>query len=124
VSAMVLEHWRLPDVVCEGVRGHEAAAAGALVQDLPLARFIGAADHVAKYLCESPGDMEQVAEACRQTMTIVDLDPAMLVRLLTEIEPQVTELASLLRIDVISSQVYGMIAAKLQEQLAQPVAAS
>ncbi len=123
VSAMVLEHWRLPDVVCEAVRGHETGVGNKPDPDQPLARIIGAADHIAKYLCESPGDIEQVAEACRRAVAAVGLEPELLARILTEIEPQVTELAAVLRIDVVSSQVYGLIAGKLHDELAAPVAA-
>lgn len=124
VSAMVLEHWSLPDVVCDTVRWHAAGVPDdANATSAKLAGIVGAADRIGKYLCESPHDVDQVVVACQQAMSSIGLEPSVLARILDEIEPQIEDFASLLRVDVISSQIYSKIAEKLREFMeAQPTA--
>ncbi len=120
VSAAVLDRWKLPQAVCQAVRWHpwELKEQG---KDL-LADIVGAADRVSKKLCEPPADIDAVVADCREIAHVLNLAPESLARCLMEIEQHITELSSLLRIDVIASQVYRLIASKLEEYLLQPVA--
>ena len=124
VSAMVLEHWRLPTVVCDAVRFHAGGAADQTDENAQLARIVSAADRIGKYLCETPADLDEVAGVCREAMTDIQLDPGVLAKTLVEIEPQIEEFASVLRIDVIPSQIYAMIAQKLHDHLVEPATAT
>lgn len=117
VSAMILEHWHLPDVVCDAVRWHCETPPSWDTPGMRVARIIGAADRIGKYICETPQDIDAVADACQNAMVGLELDPIVLARILTEIEPQIQDFASVLRVDVIPSQVYTMIADKLREKL-------
>lgn len=123
VSAMILEHWRLPDVVCLAVRDHALApSTDGMPNKNKLAPIVGAADRIGKYLCETPNQIEQVIDFCRQSMASIGLEPSVLGKLLAEIEPQITDFASVLKVDVISSKVYALIAQKLQEELSTTAA--
>jgi len=121
VSAMILQYWHLPDMVCDAVRWHEEEPPSWNTASMHLARIVGAADRIGKYLCETPQDIDAAAGACQAIMAGLELDAAVLARILTEIEPQIEDLASVLRIDVISSQIYALIADKVGGQLPAPV---
>ncbi len=123
VSAMILQHWHLPDVVCDAVRWHCETPPTLETPAARIARIIGAADRLGKYLCETPQDLDAVAESCQSIMVGLELEPIVLARILTEIEPQIQDFSSVLRLDVIPSQVYTMIADRLRERLT-PAAAS
>jgi len=116
-SALVLEHWQLPEVVCEAVRHHPWE----IEQNEPslLAKLVGSADRLGKYLCERPEDKGQVFDACGQVMERLGLEIAVLAKLLPEIESQIEEFAQVLHIDVIPSQIYQMIADGLRDQLVE-----
>jgi len=120
VSAMVLDHWKLPEAVCEAVRWHpwEMKEQG---KD-SLADVVGAADRMSKRLCETPVDIDAVIADCREIAHVMNVAPETLARCLMEIEEHITEFSSLLKIDVISSQVYQLIASKIQECLTHPIA--
>jgi len=118
VSALVLEHWQLPDIVCEAVRRHPWELHQ---DDAPvLARAVGAADRIAKRLCEHPADLEIFVEDCRRITQALDLDVSVLAGCLEEIEPQIREFAELLHIDALASPTCEMIAAELRDKLAEP----
>ncbi len=120
VSAVVLEHWQLPEVVCEAVRGHPWELRQ---EDGPvLSHIVGGADRIGKHLCEGPAELEAAVENCRQVVRELNLEPSVLARCLEEIEPRIEEFAELLRIDVIPSHVYEMIANGLREKLVEPSA--
>lgn len=121
VSALVLEHWQLPEVVCDAVRRHPWEQRA---EDTPpLARIIGAADRLAQRLCETPTHPEIVIEDCRTIVEVLELDASVLTRSLEEIEPQIREFADMLGIEVIPSQVYEMIARELKEKLTESASA-
>ena len=112
VSALVLEHWQLPEMVCEAVRRHPWELQQ---EDSPvLARVVGAADRIAKRLCEYPADIEVFVEDCRRITEVLDLDAGVLAGCLEEIEPQIREFAELLHIDAIASPACEMIATALR----------
>jgi HD-like signal output (HDOD) protein len=121
VSGLVLEHWRLPENICEAVQWHSWA----LVRDSGsvLALVIGAADRISKYLCEAPEDINKVVEDCQAIITRLNLDPATLSRSLEEIEHQIEDLSDMLRIEVIPSQVYEVIATQVRKRFAETATA-
>jgi HD-like signal output (HDOD) protein len=121
VSAMILQYWHLPDMVCDAVRWHAEEPPSWNTSSMHLARIVGAADRISKYLCETPQDVDAVAGACQAIMAGLELEPVVLARILTEIEPQIEDFASVLRVDVIPSQICAMIADKVRGQLAAPV---
>ena len=115
VSAAVLEHWQLPELVCDAVCHH---ADEPTINKAPtLATVVGAADAIGKYLSENPKDMERVVEVCRREAARVGLGAQGLVELVGDIEKQIEELASMLRVDIIPSKVYDLIARAITEHL-------
>lgn len=124
VSAMVLEHWRLPKAVCDAVRWHAGGGLDQPDDNACLARIVGAADRIGKYLCESPENLDEIVGVCRETMIGIQLDPSVLEKILVEIEPQIQEFASVLRIGVIPSQSCAIIAQQLHDHLVAPAVAT
>lgn len=114
VSAMVLEDWRLPAVICEAVTRHSEPPLAEADESRPIARVVRSAECVGKFLCEEPADLDEAGAACIQAAAGISLDAQMLARILTEIEPQITEFASILRIKTGPSQVYGELAEKVR----------
>lgn len=114
-SALVLEHWQLPEIVCEAVRWHPWD-----IQDQqapPLARLIGAADQIAKYLCEKPERLDTVTMECAWIMDELNLETVVLAQALAQSQGQIRELAELLRIEVIDSGIYDLMAEQLSKKL-------
>lgn len=115
ISAIVLEYWQLPSMICEAVAQHQSDVA-ATTDAVQLARMISSSDKISKLLCESP-EMEQLAQRCHAAMEFVNLDLSVLLEMLPKVEQDVTELAEMLRVDVIPSSVYQLIAKAIQGQL-------
>ena len=117
VSAMVLTHWALPDVVTKAVNLHQSLSPG---DDnvATIARIIRAADAIARLLSEIP-DAEEVRTVRSHVMTFVGTPIEILINLLPSIEGDIEELAAALRIDVLPSKVYAFIAKTVQEGLAE-----
>jgi len=120
VSAMVLGHWTLPDPICQAVNLHQSINPGEGL-DATLARILHASDRIARLLCEVT-DQHESAMICRQALDIVGLDTTMLFRVLPTIERDIEELADALRIDVVASQCYALVAESLQKNLMEPAA--
>ena len=115
VSAMVLKHWTLPDSVTRAVNLHQSSQPGT-GDAVAAARILNSADRIAKLLCEV-GDPQEVSHVCIEAMGFVGIDMAALLKLLPSIERDIEELAEVLRIDVIPSSVYALIAKTIQEHL-------
>ena len=115
VSAMVLAHWSLPDLVFRAVNLHQSEHPGE-GDAATLAAILNASDRIARLLCEIP-DVEQAVAECNVAAASVGVDVDVLGQLLTTIESDIEELAGALRIDVISSNVYSMIAQAIQTQI-------
>ncbi len=120
VSAMVLAHWRLPDEVTSAVNLHQSENPGD-GNVATIARILNSSDRIAKLLCEIP-DPDQIATTCTEATSFVGVDLAVLVNLLPTIENDIEELADALRIDVIPSKVYALVAKAVQERLTSPAA--
>ncbi len=122
VSALVLERWTLPETMVTAVRHHHDID---LPSDLPeevakLTRVVHGASDIARLLCEVP-DSNEIAATCVAAMNIAGLETSILIGVLHEIEADITELAGVLRIDVIPSRVYGIIASTVAERLGASV---
>ena len=118
VSAMVLTHWDLPDGVTKAVNLHQSSSPGE--GDIATAaRLLNASDRLAKLLCEIP-ETDGIVTVCTEATAFVGLNVVSLIKLLPTIENDIEELADALRIDVIPSNVYALIAKTIQEQLSQP----
>jgi HD-like signal output (HDOD) protein len=114
-SALVLEYWKLPDVICQAVRCHSWET---LQQGDPLLGWIvGAADRISKHLCENPKELDTAAAQCQNVLGALDLSPNVLVQGLADLEDQIKELTQVLRLDVAPSNVYRLMAQKLGEKL-------
>ncbi len=121
VSAMVLEHWQLPEMIASGVRYHHGWSDD---QQLPddlacLARIIDGSSRLGKLLCEKP-HLDQVAGVCQHAMDLIGLELSVLAGLLEKIEADIEELAQILRVDVIPSSVYALIAKQVKELISNP----
>lgn len=116
VSAMVLKHWSLPDSVTQAVNLHESTNPGTS-PTAQSARLLHSAGRIGRLLCEIP-DVEEVAEVCARATAFVGVELGVLVKLLPTIEQDIEELAEVLRIDVIPSKVYALIAKTIEDKLA------
>jgi len=115
VAAMVLTHWTLPDSVAKAVNLHHSASPGS-DEVATIARVLNSSDRIAKLLCETTKP-EVMVTVCTEATGFVGVGVGELVRLLPTIESDIEELADALRIDVITSQVYALLAKTMQETL-------
>ncbi len=122
VSALVLSYWKLPDVVTASVRLHQAPPVADAREPMRIARLIRAADQISKLLCEIP-DERRIEPVCSEALKWAGCGVGVLMDMLPRLEKEVSELANLLRIDVIPSRVYEVIAQTLQEKLQVAVGA-
>ena len=122
VSAAVLEHWQLPELVTDAVALHHATEIPPDTSEevSTVARSLQGAGAIGKLLCET-SDPKPAVDVCRRAMDRVGLDLSVLARCLDEVEVEIRDLADVLRIDIIPSKVYGLLAAELSKELAQPV---
>jgi len=118
VSAMVLAHWTLPEIVTRAVNLHHSKNPGDS-DFAAIARILNASDSIARILCEPP-DADEVVEVCTKATAFAGVEVGDLVNLLPDVEGDLEELAEVLRIDVISSSVYSVIATSVQERLMSP----
>lgn len=115
ISAIVLHEWGLPDLICNAVRDHHDPPATEKSWAM-LSHVLDSADRVARLLCESP-DPETVAKTCSEATESIGLNLKALHEMLGGIERDVEELATALRINVISSQAYSVVTQVIQEEL-------
>ena len=87
-----------------------------------LANLIRAADQLARLLCESP-DIDKLVDQCQVAMDIVGLDLCVFCDMLEDIENDVTELASILHLDIIASSIYLLLGKTIRKHLEQHLAA-
>lgn len=116
-SALVLDYWQIPEIVCDTVRDHPWEATGD--QTETLSRIVGAADRIGKYLCEKPKHIDATVDDCRRMLADLKLEPAVLADMLDGIEKQIEEFAEILRIDVAPSSTCQAIADGLRKTLIQ-----
>ena len=121
VGALVLDRWSLPETMVLVVKHHHdhPSPEGLPEEVAKLTRVVAGAADIAPLLCETP-NAERIAPTCCEAMDVVGLNLAALQHVLKEIESDVTELAAVLHIDVISSKVYKLIADAVAEQLNAP----
>ena len=60
---------------------------------------------------------EHLADECNAAVAFVDLDLAVLLEMIDKVEADVTELAEMLRLDVIASSIYSLIAKAIKEHV-------
>ncbi|MCH8150376.1 MAG: HDOD domain-containing protein [Planctomycetes bacterium] len=116
VSAMVLSHWSLPETVTKSVNLHQSANPGN-DEAATIARILNASDSIAQVLCDIPCP-DNASEVCVNAVSSAGIDVDVLIKQLPHIENDIEELASVLRIDVISSNIYAQIATAIQDSLA------
>jgi HD-like signal output (HDOD) protein len=109
VSAMVLDAWSLPEIICKAVRLSHTDVMQSNDDSGKMPLVLNASDRIARLLCEIP-NTNTCAESCRDAMELVGMELSDLIALLDGLEADVRELASILKIDVISSSVYQKIA--------------
>ncbi|MCH8148102.1 MAG: HDOD domain-containing protein [Planctomycetes bacterium] len=120
VGAMALERWSLPQELVLAVRHHhdfefeDESVPGDAVR---LALLVNGAGDVATCLCEA-SDPVHIKEVCTKAVKTVGLDISTLPPILRRVEPEIEDLANLLRLDIIPSKVYTLIAESVSEQLA------
>ncbi len=115
VSAMVLAHWTLPDSIVSAVNLSHSEKPGS-GDVAAVARILHAADPISKLLCEVPS-ADAITSTCESSLAFVSLDEMTLVQMLPTIEADLEDLAEALRIDVIPSKVYSLIAKAVEEKL-------
>jgi HD-like signal output (HDOD) protein len=116
VSAMVLAHWTVPDSVVSAVNLSHSMTPGS-GDVATVARILHAADRIGKLLCEVPS-AETISCTCSAALEHVGVDEGVLVQLLPTIEADIEDLADALRIDVIPSKGYSLIAKAVEQKLA------
>jgi len=110
-SALVLAHWQLPDVVCEAVSLHPWELDA--MEASPLARAVGAADRLSKYLCDSQPDAQSILGICDQIDARLRVGSDQLAAAIVEMEPQLLEFADMLRIRIEGLEAYQKLASEL-----------
>ncbi len=116
VSAMVLGHWTLPETVCQAVNLHQTVPMGE-GRPAQFARLIFAGDGFARLLCEVP-EPEQIVNIGTQAVSLAGVGLDTVAEILSTVESDIEDLARVLRVDVIPSKVYALIARTLKEQFA------
>lgn len=96
------------------VRFEDKGAGGAAVR---LALLVNGAGEVASCLCEA-SDTAHIREVCTRAVQTVGLEISALPPILQRVEPEIEELADLLRLDIIPSKVYTLIAESVSGRLA------
>jgi HD-like signal output (HDOD) protein len=123
VSAMVLNAWSLPEIICRSVRlGHTDQVETTEVVG-QMGRILNAADRVARLLCEIP-NVHTCAASCAEATDLVGIEPSQLIPILAAVEADGQELATILKIDVLSSSVYTKIASAIGDRLAVEIPAT
>ena len=117
VSALILERWMLPEEMVTAVRLHHDRPGGA---EVLFQLDHGGAAEVARLLCEMP-DKNTIGSTCEAAMKVVGLNLDVLQHILKDIESDISGLAEVLRIDIIPSRVYSIIAGSIAEQLVETV---
>jgi len=120
VSALVLEHWQLPDLIVSAVRYHHTwPLAADLSEDVSTcARIANGSSRIAKLLCEKP-EPEQVRKVCTEAMNLIGLEMSVLAGVLAKIVSDIDELAQILRVDVIPSKIYELIAGQVKALISE-----
>lgn len=121
VGAMVLSFWSLPEEVTRPVNLHQSPSPGT-GETAAVARILNASDRIAKLLCEVR-DAADICNVCTEATSFIGTDVGAVLELLPTIERDIEDLADALRIDVIPSNVYALIAKSIQDHLGQPAAA-
>jgi len=116
VSAMVLTYWSLPVLVTRAVNLQQSMNPGNDGGVGTIARILNSSDRIAKILCDVP-DMDRAATVCAKATAFINVDMSILFDLLGGIEQDIEGLAAILRIDVIPSNVYALIAAAVRDRL-------
>ncbi len=118
VTALVLEQWNLPEIMCEAVRHHHASPA-----DLPenadanlLARIVGGTSAIARVMSQTM-PVEEAVTICRAAMDRVELDVKVLVKALDGLEEDIEQMAELIQVDVLNSRVFAVLVKQLAENL-------
>ncbi len=115
VSAMVMNHWTLPKGVVDAVNLHQSDTPGE-GDPATVARILNASDRIATLLCEVP-EGDTIAAVCVDAVSFAGVDIQVLIDVLPTIEQEIEELADALRIDVIPSNVYSLMAQTLSDKL-------
>lgn len=129
VSAMVLNHWTLPSSICAAVNMHQSEQPGTGDAAI-IARILNASDRIAALLCEtnvavrggSPAPQptpspDRIYETCLSATEFIEADLALLIKMLPTVEQDIEELADALRIDVIPSNMYALMAQTLTQRV-------
>ena len=115
VSAMVLAHWTVPDSVVKAVNLSHSMTPGS-GDVATVAGILHGADRIGKLLCEVPSN-EAITSTCAAALKLAGLDETALIQILPTIEADLQELADALRIEVIPSKVYSLIAQTIEREL-------
>jgi two-component system cell cycle response regulator len=115
VSALILAHWKLPELITLAVNLHLSDNPGE-GEAATVARIIKASNDVARLLCEVP-DVDEVSTVCQRAADAVGVDLSVLGSLLSTVEKDIEELADILRVDIIQSNAYTLIVKTVQDQL-------
>lgn len=119
VSAMVLEHWCLPHLIVEAVRGHhnEDPYSAHMTPERKLSCLVRASDHISRLLCGIP-DRNRVGSACSTIMERAGLSTPVLMDSLLDLEGEIQDISNLLHLEVIPNKAYEIICAQLTAQIA------
>lgn len=116
VSAMIIKHWSLPELVADAVNLSHSPAPGE-GDVATVARLLNASDRIGKLLCEV-SEPDRVMPVCTEATAFIGLAPQSLLDILPTVEKDIEELAEALRIDVIPGNTYALIAKTMQDHLA------
>ncbi len=117
VGALALDAWTLPAEIVTAVHHHHTPTDPSLAPRLArLCGILSGAGEIARMLCEA-SHSEFAKETLSAAVTDIGLPAAVLAGVLGQVEPELTELAGILHVDVIPSRVYSTIAGTLISKL-------
>jgi HD-like signal output (HDOD) protein len=107
-GAAVLRFWGLPEFLCNAVLHHHDDRKESEDPEILSGRLINAADQIASLLCEFPND-DEVFETLVRASALINKDIVFVAEKLQHFDAELSELADLLHLDVISSDLCSQV---------------
>ncbi len=123
VASLVLNRWGLPQIMVDAIQyvGCDERPDDLDENTDALTRTVSGACDLSELLCEVAADADIISR-CEHAMSTVGLNLEVLNHVLGQIETDVAEFASILKLDVIPSRVYELIAKSIAQKIAgEPV---
>lgn len=116
ISAMALEKWSLSEDVIQSVRYHHSVELPDVTPRVKhLAHILNGAGEIARFLSEAR-NKSIVRSMCLWAVETIGVRTNVLQSVLKKVESDINELAQALRVDIVSSKVFELLASAIAEQ--------